>query len=180
MSGSPFLRPLNAWYLRGKVVHGHGRGGTQLGFPTANLELDAATIQSLKKYSNLVLVGWGCVEGLPDRKGGPFPFAMSVGKNPHFKDVELTAEVYFIHKFESDFYGAQVRILCLGATREQAAFTTLEDLIKTIEGDVRDAERILALEEYAACANDSFVQPLTVLTDELNVSPYYRELSASH
>nr|AGU68216.1 riboflavin kinase [Strigomonas galati] len=177
MSGTPFLRPFNRWHLRGKVVHGHGRGGTQLGFPTANLELDAATIQSLKKYSNLVIVGWGCVEGLPEHKGGPFPFAMSVGKNPHFKDVELTAEVYFIHKFESDFYGAQVRVLCLGATREQAAFTTLEDLIKTIEGDVCNTKRILAMPEYVACEKDSFVQPDTVLSPEMSVSPYYKELS---
>nr|AGU68138.1 riboflavin kinase [Strigomonas oncopelti] len=177
MSATPFIRNQNRWLLRGKVVHGHGRGGTQLGFPTANLELNAATIESLKKYSNLVIVGWGCVEGLPGHAGGPFPFAMSVGKNPQFKDLELTAEVYFLHKFENDFYGSYVRILCLGATREQAAFTTLEELIKTIENDVVQTKQVVAMKEYEACERDSFVQPDAVLPAEANVAPYYKELS---
>ncbi|CAD2216713.1 riboflavin kinase [Angomonas deanei] len=170
---------MNRWYLRGKVIHGFGRGGSQLGFPTANIELDDATTAALQKYKNLVIFGWGCVEpssppaSLSPAECGPFPFAMSVGHNPQFKNKDLSAEVYFLHKFKEDFYGSYVRILCLGVLREQSAFTTLEELIQTIEKDCTDTSEQLKKEEFKKLESDPFLHPSK---EETLPAPYYKEL----
>ncbi|RNF17149.1 riboflavin kinase [Trypanosoma conorhini] len=131
-SFKPFL-------LSGEVVHGHGRGGTKLGFPTANLRLNDNVIQQLQAYKNLVLYGWGSVVAVPGKEAGgegPYPFAMSIGYNPHFKDVNLSAEVYFMHEFAEDFYGAVVKIVVLGVIREMGAFVSLEALVDAIKNDI--------------------------------------------
>ncbi|KEG05354.1 riboflavin kinase, partial [Trypanosoma grayi] len=101
MSFKPFA-------LRGVVVHGHGRGGTKLGFPTANVQLTDHVTEELKRYTNLVVYGWGCVMESGEESEnsgtskGPYPIAMSIGFNPHFHDKALTAEVHFLHEFGQD------------------------------------------------------------------------------
>ena len=110
--------------IRSRVASGHRRGGTQLGFPTANVELDASTISLLAPYENDVFAGWGVVEWIvemptatavsgeaaaatpppligtmsasPAGLSSVYPVVFSVGKNPHFKDVALTMEVHFV------------------------------------------------------------------------------------
>nr|AGU68098.1 riboflavin kinase [Angomonas desouzai] len=168
---------MKKWCLRGKVIHGFGRGGSLLGFPTANIELDESTTKSLTQYKNQVIFGWGCVEQNASEDAGPFPFAMSVGHNPQFANKELTAEVYFLHKFHSDFYDSYVRILCLGVLREQSAFTTIEELIKMIQGDCDNTQKLLKEEAYKPYEKDRFVLPTTTLTaEETEKTPYYKEL----
>lgn len=167
------MKPL---FLRGKVIHGFGRGGTQLGYPTANIELDAAAIKFLRPFTNQVLWGWGCVEAAAEASAaqqngdqqmkdalpgplGPYPFVMSIGNNPQFKNVEISAEVYFLHKFDGDFYGRVVRIIILESIRLQSAFTTLEELIKTIDSDVVFAKEHLTMPEWAAYEKHDVVNP---------------------
>ncbi|AIO01927.1 riboflavin kinase/fmn adenylyltransferase-like protein [Leishmania panamensis] len=173
---------MKPWFLRGKVIHGFGRGGTQLGYPTANLELSEPAIDFLKPYDNFVFWGWGCVEAaVPSteepRNGdlslaplGPFPFVMSVGNNPQFKNVDVSAEVHFLHKFDGDFYGRVVRILTLEAIRSQSAFTTLEELIKSIDDDVMFAGEHLKMPEWAPYEQHDMVNPACVPA-QLNSAP---------
>ncbi|KAG5466898.1 hypothetical protein LSCM1_01075 [Leishmania martiniquensis] len=165
------MRP---WFLRGRVIHGFGRGGTQLGYPTANMELSEAAIEFLKPYNNLVLWGWGCIEAAESKTGerrpgdaspeslGPFPFVMSIGNNPQFKNVDVSAEVHFLHKFDGDFYDRVVRIITLEPIRSQSAFTTLEELIKTIDADVVFAEERLKMPQWASYKHHSIVSPARV------------------
>lgn len=169
---------MKPWVMRGKVIHGHGRGGTQLGYPTANIQLNDEAIAFLQPFKNLVLYGWGCVEPPATAKAatgeeavvespisdgyGPFPYAMSVGYNPQFKDVALSAEVHFLHKFRHDFYDYHIRILTVGSIREQSAFTTLEELIKTIDSDVEITKQKLATPELERYRSDLFVQPYPI------------------
>lgn len=145
MSGGAVYREA-VWAIRGEVVHGHGRGGTQLGFPTANIGLNDAVTTALLPLQNWVYYGWGCVEGLvEDQASVVYPLVMSVGFNPHFKDKALTVEAYFLHKFPSDFYGRVARIVSCGPIREQGAFTTIDALIETISNDcVLAQERLRA------------------------------------
>lgn len=145
------------WGIRGVVVHGHGRGGTQLGFPTANVGLDNDTTQLLLPLQNWVYFGFGIVEGVNEGDGNPLPMVMSVGFNPHFHDKRLTVEAYFLHKFPQDFYGSMVRIIACGAIREQGAFTTLEDLIKTIRRDCDVALEKLREPGFQFWANHAFL-----------------------
>jgi riboflavin kinase len=151
------------WGLRGLVVHGHGRGGSQLGFPTANIELDEETTQRLMPMSNWVYGGWGVVESSADTSSGSplvLPFVMSVGFNPHFKDKALTVEVHFMHRFASDFYGSVARIVACYCIREQAAFTTLEALIEIIKRDCHDAATKLP-NQFPAAASHPFLHSKT-------------------
>jgi FAD synthase len=65
--------------LRGKVVHGFGRGSKQLGFPTANLEsIDAKAF--VATYPTGIYAGWAKVIGGSD--SNVYPAAISVGWNP--------------------------------------------------------------------------------------------------
>ena len=145
------------WGLRGRVVHGHGRGGTQLGFPTANLQLDESSTQRLAPMSNWVYGGWGVVESAEGiSPSAVMPFVMSVGFNPHFKDKALTVEVHFLHRFSADFYDTVVRIVSCYAIREQGAFTTLEALIDIIKRDCHDAATRLP-NQFGAAASHSFL-----------------------
>ncbi|KAG5467444.1 hypothetical protein CUR178_01087 [Leishmania enriettii] len=178
---------MKPWFLRGKVIHGYGRGGTQLGYPTANLELSEAAVVFLSPHNDLVLWGWGCVEAAEAKTGkacaedaspeplGPFPFVMSIGNNPHFKNADVSAEVHFLHKFEGDFYDRVVRIITLESIRSQSVFTTLEDLIKTIDGDVAFAKDRLKLPQWASYAQHDMVNPACVpaqLTDSVQLPSF--------
>jgi FAD synthase len=122
------------WFLRSIVVRGHQRGGTMLGFPTANMFLRDDTIESLQAMENGVFYGWGLVEPSTE----VIPIVLSVGHNPHFSDKEVSVEAYFVRKFDQDFYGATIRVLVLGKLREQQKYNSLEALIDAIKGDVND------------------------------------------
>lgn len=172
------MSTMKPWFMRGKVIHGFGRGGTQLGYPTANLELTDEAIQFLKPYDNQVLWGWGCVEtasvseyadealrNAAPAELGPFPFAMSIGKSPQFKNTEISAEVYFLHEFHADFYDCVVRIIVLEKIRMQSAFTTLEELIKTIDGDIRFTKEHLKLPQWAPYEHHKMVAPTVTAAD---------------
>jgi riboflavin kinase len=120
--------------------------------------------------NNWVYGGWGLVEASSSSAepaaaadessaaGIPriFPFVMSVGFNPHFKDKSLTVEVHFLNRFSSDFYGSTVRIVSCYCIREQGAFTTLEALIEMIKTDCRDASARLP-NQFAAAASHPFL-----------------------
>ncbi|KAH9601430.1 Riboflavin kinase domain [Trypanosoma melophagium] len=140
MSFKPF-------FLRGEVVHGKGRGGTQLGFPTANIGLNATVTDQLLPYKDLVLYGWGTVVGFPGKSAGesmgPYPFAMSIGFNPHFHEKALTAEVHFLHKFDGDFYGQVVNVVVLGVIRGMQAYKSLDALVEAINEDIRQTKEAL-------------------------------------
>lgn len=180
--------------LRGVIVHGHGRGGSKLGYPTANAKLDSATVAALEPYNNLVLFGWGCLEPnqpdtTPALKGeapsclsfadcGPHPFVMSVGYNPQFKDVALSAEVHFLYTFPCDFYGHVFRVEVLGAIREMSAFSSLQELIDTINNDVLRANEELAKDSMQAHRKDRFVQPDAVLTEAERSLPFFERMAS--
>ncbi len=83
--------------LAGKVQKGFGRGGKELGCPTANLPDDA-----IAPMSSITTTGvyYGYAQVIPppgqesalsmiDRK--VFPMAMSLGWNPFYKNERMTA-----------------------------------------------------------------------------------------
>lgn len=174
------LGPVYPWYLRGVVVHGKGRGGSQLGYPTANIDLDEETVEALKLYNNLVLFGYGCLEpeggtAAPAEGFGPFPFAMSVGYNPQFENKALTAEVHFLQKFAEDFYDQTIRIAVLGSIRTMAAFKSLEELIATIDKDVEDTKQRLGDPACKAHEKEAFVTPTSEIAPEIMAkAPFLR------
>lgn len=110
--------------LDGAVVPGDQRGAG-LGYPTANIALDA----------RLVCPAHGVYAGaaLGHRA------ALSIGTNPHFGGVERRIEPYLLD-FDGDLYGQRLVVEVWEKLRDQAVFETEAALIEQIGRDV-DAAR---------------------------------------
>ena len=130
--------------LTGAVVHGFGRGSAQLGFPTANLEIDwtdGAKTPAAQRIRNFVdthdtgiYAAWAQVADGPD--SGVYKAAVSVGWNPHFGDLERkTVEAWLLHDFAADFYGRTLRLLVVGYVRPELKFDSFDELIREIRAD---------------------------------------------
>jgi riboflavin kinase / FMN adenylyltransferase len=116
--------------LDGIVVAGDQRGGT-LGYPTANLAMDA----------QLVCPGFGIYAGaaLGHRA------AVSIGTNPHYGGTERRIEPYLLD-YSGDLYGRRLVVELWERLRDEAVFETEEALIAQIGLDV-DAARAAARPE---------------------------------
>ena len=136
--------------LSGSVVRGFQRGSRQLGFPTANLD-PAAFLGVLPSLPYGVYMGWAQVDS-----GAVHPTVLSLGTNPTFDTKEDTLEAYIMHAFAEDFYGHRLSLIIVAQLRPQYSFTSIEDLIRWIEEDVRTALRALQQPPYAQYQHDPF------------------------
>jgi riboflavin kinase/FMN adenylyltransferase len=110
--------------LDGIVVAGDQRGGT-LGYPTANLALEA----------HLACPRYGIYAGaaLGHRA------AVSIGTNPHYGGTERRIEPYLLD-FDGDLYGKRLVVEVWQRLRDEAVFGSEEALLAQIGRDV-DATR---------------------------------------
>jgi riboflavin kinase/FMN adenylyltransferase len=113
MLGRPFE-------LDGTVVAGHQRGGT-LGFPTANLAVDAQL--AVPRYG--IYAG----EALGHRA------AVSIGTNPHYGGTERRIEPYLLD-FEGNLYGRRLLVELWERLRDESVFESEEELVAQIARDV--------------------------------------------
>ena len=114
--------------VRGKVVHGDHRGGTELGFPTANVEVP----------DGICLPAAGIYAGWYERPDGSVrPAAVSVGRRPTFYGTggDLLVEAYVLD-FSGDLYHEEARVSFVSHLREELAFERVDDLIAQMERDV--------------------------------------------
>ncbi|KAL0580753.1 riboflavin kinase [Marasmius crinis-equi] len=145
-------------HLAGAVQKGFGRGGKDLGCPTANLP-----DESISAMSSTVKTGvyYGFAQVIPPETAGfpsedrqILPMVMSLGWNPFYKNKRLTAEIHVMHEFKNDFYGIEVKAVVLGYIRPELDFTSREALIEDIEMDKRVALKSLERPEYKKFAED--------------------------
>ncbi|TMM07795.1 MAG: riboflavin biosynthesis protein RibF [Actinobacteria bacterium] len=106
--------------LDGIVVAGDQRGGT-LGFPTANLALDA----------QLICPQFGIYAG----SALDHLAAVSIGTNPHYGGTERRIEPFLLD-YSGDLYGKRLVVELWQRLREEAVFETEEELIEQIGRDV--------------------------------------------
>jgi riboflavin kinase/FMN adenylyltransferase len=122
--------------VRGEVVHGDGRGGPELGFPTANLQIS----------EEIALPADGIYAGYFTREDGSrYRAAISVGRRPTFYapgETSVLVEAYLLH-FEGDLYGEMGRVAFVGRLRNELKFESVEALITQMHQDVADAEVLL-------------------------------------
>jgi riboflavin kinase/FMN adenylyltransferase len=113
--------------VRGTVVRGDGRGGPELGFPTAN-----------------VAVG----EDVATRADGSVHAAcIYVGRRPTFYEsgsAPVLVEAYLLD-FEGDLYGEALRVDFTNHLRPDAQFDSVEALIEQMHRDEADARARLGL-----------------------------------
>jgi riboflavin kinase/FMN adenylyltransferase len=112
-------RPLE---VDGTVVWGDQRGGT-LGFPTANLRVEA----------DLLVPAFGIYAGaVGDRRA-----AISIGINPHYGGTERRIEAYLLD-WEGDLYGDRLVVELWQHLREERAFESEAALVAQIAADVSE------------------------------------------
>ncbi|KAJ7638593.1 riboflavin kinase [Roridomyces roridus] len=138
--------------LSGPVQQGFGRGGKELGCPTANLPDDSITPMSSVCEPG---VYYGYAQVLPPKDANwdekhciVHPMVMSLGWNPFYKNERLTAEIHVMHEFDADFYGYDLKAVVLGYIRPELDYTSREALIEDIETDKRVALNSLARPSY--------------------------------
>ncbi|AIK85414.1 riboflavin kinase [Corynebacterium glutamicum] len=138
--------------VRGEVVRGAGRGGKELGYPTANLYLPT----SVALPADGVYAGWFTITD--DREidkeisrdidgtmvpGVRYQTAISVGTNPTFGDERRSVEAFILDQ-EADLYGHHVMVEFVGHLRDMVKFNGVDELLDAMACDVTNARDILA------------------------------------
>jgi riboflavin kinase/FMN adenylyltransferase len=121
--------------VRGVVVHGDGRGGPELGFPTANVVVP----------EGLAMPGEGiyaCWYERPD--GSRHAAAASLGRRPtfHASAEGPLLEVYLLD-FSGDLYGEPARVSFVSHLRQERRFDSPEALVAQMNDDVAAARAAL-------------------------------------
>ncbi|MGC8471788.1 MAG: bifunctional riboflavin kinase/FAD synthetase [Acidimicrobiales bacterium] len=125
--------------VRGEVIHGDGRGGAQLGMPTANVAVPSTiAVPALGIYA-----GW-CRRA--DRT--VHPAAISVGVRPTFATAGEPAAAALVEAhlidFDGDLYGERIGVLFTERLRDERRFDRVQDLVDQMWADVDAARRALA------------------------------------
>ncbi|KAG8952765.1 riboflavin kinase [Tulasnella sp. 424] len=150
-------------YMSGAVQKGFGRGGKDLGCPTANLPDEA--LESMASVTTTgIYYGYARVHPVVEESGKTgdckgedletYPMVMSLGWNPFYKNQKMTAEVHIMRDFKSDFYGQKLSVVVLGYIRPELDYTSREALIQDIETDKRVALKSLERPAYKAYEKD--------------------------
>ncbi len=129
--------------LEGIVVRGAGRGGSELGFPTANLSSPAyAAIPADGVYACWFTHRHRGSTG----PGETLPAAVSVGSNPTFSGTERTVEA-FVLDVHTDFYGEHVSLDFVRRLRGMVRFDSADELIARMQQDVVETREALGLQQ---------------------------------
>jgi riboflavin kinase/FMN adenylyltransferase len=123
--------------VRGTVMRGDGRGGPELGFPTANLRLpDDIALPADGVYAGHYRRPDGSVHGA----------AINVGRRPTFYEpgtAPVLVEAYLL-RFDGDLYGERAGVSFARRLRDELRFETVEELVAQMRADVEATERVLA------------------------------------
>jgi riboflavin kinase/FMN adenylyltransferase len=126
-------RLLGRYYsLEGVVVKGK-KLGREIGFPTANIQVDDEfkLIPRTGIYATEVFLGNEKFYGM-----------MNIGTNPTVTDDKSIKIEVNIFDFNKDIYGEKIRVNLTNYIREEKKFKSLDELMENITGD---KEEILKL-----------------------------------
>ena len=114
------------WFVEAEVRHGDKRG-RDLGFPTANLQLDPNCPLKHGIYAVKVAV-----------PGGHYDGVANFGRRPMFDNGATLFEV-FLFDFKGDLYGQTLRVHLVAYLREEQKFDSVEALIEQMDRDSEEA-----------------------------------------
>lgn len=113
------------FFVSGKIVKGAGRG-KQIGFPTANLEVQQdRTFPQIGVYATKVKIK-DCV----------YLSLTNIGKNPTFTDSDVVNIETYILDFDMDIYGETLVVEFESKIRDEKKFSSVNELISQIKKDV--------------------------------------------
>ncbi|MDH3347705.1 MAG: bifunctional riboflavin kinase/FAD synthetase [Desulfobulbaceae bacterium] len=134
------------YQIRGEVQRGRQRGGSVVGFPTANLQIlhdDLCPKHGV--YVTQVIYAGKCYGGVSN-----------IGYNPTFGEGKLVAETH-IFDFDADIYGKPLKINLLKHLRGEKKFSGPEELAAQIRKDISVARTVLEeahQELLITCSNE--------------------------
>jgi riboflavin kinase/FMN adenylyltransferase len=114
--------------LKGRVVHGAGRGHG-LGYPTINVDMDGALNEHDLEHG--VYAVWVSLEKSVQK----FKGAMNWGPQPTFNESLPQVEIFLLD-FEGDLYGQVVEVEPKKRIRGVQCFESKVDLMAQIKVDV--------------------------------------------
>lgn len=119
--------------VEGVVVRGARRGGSELGYPTANLEcLPHTAIPADGVYAGWLVVG-----------DMSWPAAISIGTNPTFGGDERSVEAYALDRDDLDLYGTHAAVDFLARLRDMVKFDSVDALIEQMDQDVKRTRELI-------------------------------------
>lgn len=124
----------HAHRVEGPVVEGDKRG-RELGYPTANLDVD----DHRAVPADGVYAGW-----LVRADGERLPAAISIGTNPTFEGTNRRVEAYALDRDDLELYGEHVAVDFVERLRDTLRFDGVEALVEQIGRDVERAREIVA------------------------------------
>lgn len=110
--------------LHGEVLHGRGEGAS-MGFRTANMAID----DMLRPIGDGVYAAYAFVDG------DCYKAAVNVGIAPMFKEATATIEAHLLD-FCGDLYNKQLRIEFTNWLRAKQQFSSVEELISTVNSNI--------------------------------------------
>ena len=119
------------YQIRGKVIKGRERGGSKLGFPTANIKLHDELCPKLGVYAVFV-----------ETCKGDFKGVANIGFSPTFGDNLFTIEVHILD-FNHDIYNTRIRVNMVKKLRDEKKFDSITQLACQIQEDINTAKEIL-------------------------------------
>ena len=122
------------YQIEGLIIEGH-QVGRQMGFPTANLLVDACKILP-------PCAAYAVRATLPD--GTKYNGMLNIGQRPTLQNGrDISVEVHLFH-YQGDLYGENIRLDLYRQLRTERTFLSLEALRTQLEEDARMAEDILS------------------------------------
>lgn len=129
------------------IERGAGRGGRELGYPTANQYVDdVSALPADGVYAGWLTVVDGQDKGPIDgdmEPGVRYPAAISVGTNPTFGDSRRSVESFILDR-DADLYGRLARVEFVGKVRGMTKFDSVDELLEYMARDVEATRTILA------------------------------------
>ena len=118
------------YFVRGTVVHGAARG-RNLGFPTANLDLESELVPGRGVYAVRVHL-----------EEEPHDAVANLGVRPTFGRNQFCMEVHLLDQ-KSDLYEKSLRVDFIQRIRPEKQFESAEALIAQITADIQQAREVL-------------------------------------
>ena len=121
------------YQIRGVVQVGKQRGGKEIGYPTANLQVNENDlVPRIGVYVTQVICEGKCYGGV-----------LNIGYNPTFSENRLVAETH-IFDFNKDIYGKPIKLNLLKFIRDEKKYPGIGELAEQISRDVVEAKKILS------------------------------------
>jgi riboflavin kinase/FMN adenylyltransferase len=120
------------YLVQGTVVTGKKRGRT-IGIPTANVAPDNEILPRRGVYA-----GW-----LSLADGQVLQTVINIGTNPTFEKADSLSLEAHILDYSGDLYGQQVRVHFTQRLRDERRFSSVDELLEAIQGDIAEARVLL-------------------------------------